>query len=248
MMRRRDLLLATPGLLLGSRAFALGRSAEADVAEVVLPAGTVSRPDAWLRLLYELEVTTSIETVSSVIQLPPEDPALFDHPFAVLCGDGAFSPLSTEARQQLVRYIAYGGFLLFDDVSGLEGSAFDASVRRLCGRLFPTRPLAYLPSDHSLYRAFFLIDRPVGRLSTWPRLEGITLGERTPIVYSRNDLSGALARDGTGRHAFPVDGGVPAQRREAVKLGVNLYVYALTSNYKKDQAHVKALMEEGRLE
>ncbi len=247
-MRRRDLLLGVPAALVAGRAHALGRSSEADVAEIVLPSGTISRPDAWTRLLYELEVTTSIETVTSVVQLPPEDPALFDHPFAVLSGSGPFAPLSTEARQQLVRYISYGGFLFIDDATGLESSGFDTSVRRLCGRLFPTRPLAYLPSDHSLYRAFFLISRPVGRLSTQPRLEGVRLGDTTPVVYSRNDLGGALARDGSGRHAQPVDNGVPAQRREAVKLGVNLFVYALTSNYKKDQAHVKALMDQGRLE
>ncbi len=247
-MRRRDLLAALPAWMVSGHVHALGRSSEADVAEVMLPSGTVSRPDAWTRLLYELEVTTSIETVTTVVQLPPEDPALFDHPFAVMSGTGAFPPLSSEARQQLVRYISYGGFLLFDDTTGLETSGFDTSVRRLCGRLFPTRPLAALPSDHSLYRAFFLIDRPVGRLSVWPRLEGVTLGETTPVIYSRNDLGGALSRDGTGRQALPVDNGVPAQRRQAVKLGVNLYVYALTSNYKKDQAHVKALMERGRLE
>ena len=38
------------------------------------------------------------------------------------------------------------------------------------------------------------------------------------------------------------------QRREALKLGINLVMYALTSNYKHDQAHVRALMEEGRIE
>jgi hypothetical protein len=247
-MRRREFLVALSGMLATRPALALGRSSEADVAEVILPSGSISRPDAWTRLLYELEITTSIETVNSVVQLAPEDPALFDHPFAVLSGNGAFKALTREARQQLVRYISYGGFLLLDDATGLETSGFDSSVRRLCDRLFPTRPLAFLPSDHSLYRAFFLIDRPVGRLTTWPRLEGVTLGETTPIIYSRNDLGGALARDGSGRHAFPLDNGVPAQRREAVKLGVNLYVYALTSNYKKDQAHVKALMDQGRLE
>ena len=38
------------------------------------------------------------------------------------------------------------------------------------------------------------------------------------------------------------------QRREAVKLGINLVLYSLTSNYKHDQAHVAELMREGRLE
>jgi hypothetical protein len=42
--------------------------------------------------------------------------------------------------------------------------------------------------------------------------------------------------------------GGEAQRREAIKLGINLAMYALTSNYKHDIAHVVELMREGRLE
>jgi hypothetical protein len=38
------------------------------------------------------------------------------------------------------------------------------------------------------------------------------------------------------------------QRREAVKLSINLMMYSLTSNYKHDQAHVAELMREGRIE
>ena len=38
------------------------------------------------------------------------------------------------------------------------------------------------------------------------------------------------------------------QRRESIKLGVNLVMYALTSNYKHDTAHVLELMREGRIE
>ena len=44
-----------------------------------------------------------------------------------------------------------------------------------------------------------------------------------------------------------VPGGA-TQRREALKLGINLLMYSLTANYKKDQAHVRQLMKDGRLE
>ena len=32
------------------------------------------------------------------------------------------------------------------------------------------------------------------------------------------------------------------------QLGINLVVYALTSDYKKDATHVRALLREGRIE
>ncbi|MCB9762854.1 MAG: DUF4159 domain-containing protein [Alphaproteobacteria bacterium] len=248
-MRRRDLLLGVgAGLLLPRLGRALGDASKVDVVEITLPAGTTSRPEAWIRMLYELDQITSIETVNRVVQVGPEDPKLFDHPFAALVGDGAFPPLPEPAVEQLRRYITYGGFLFIDDTTGGRRSAFDDSVRRLCTRLFPTKPLYPLPADHSLYRSFFLLQRPVGRLDTFDHIEGISLGEITPVMYFRNDLSGALARGPDGRPLFAVVPGGDRQRGEAIKLSVNLMLYALTSNYKKDQAHVKQLIEEGRLD
>ncbi|MFN7144567.1 MAG: hypothetical protein ACK4YP_12385, partial [Myxococcota bacterium] len=66
--------------------------------------------------------------------------------------------------------------------------------------------------------------------------------------YGRDDLSGALDRRPDGSDAYPCTPGGELQRREAVKLAVNLMMYGLTSNYKQDQAHVEQLIREGRLE
>ena len=250
-MRRRDLLLAAgaagaASLLGAAPAWALGDASKVDIVELDLP-GTVSRPLAWKRMLYEIQRVSSVEAVERVPRVAPSDIALFDHPFAVLVGDGGFPELDEESVEHLTRYVTYGGFLFIDDVSGTEERGeFDRSVRRLLGRMFPTRSLVAVDSEHSLYRAFFFITAPAGRVMVQGHLEGIALDQITPIVYSRNDLSGALERSPSGRHVLPVVPGGEAQRREAVKLSVNLMLYALTSNYKKDQAHVNALIEEGR--
>ena len=84
----------------------------------------------------------------------------------------------------------------------------------------------------------------MGRVLGPGYLEGIKLGSIYPIVFGQIDLSGALERSESGRSLRPIP---EHQRREATKLAVNLVLYALTSNYKQDQAHVKALLEEGRL-
>lgn len=247
-MNRRDLLKCLGLSALPIPAWAFGDSSKMGVAQLEMGSGTLLRPTAWSRLLYEVQLTTSIETASTVVSLDPESPALFSHPFSVLVGEGRLPGLSPTTVKKLRDYLTYGGFLFIDDSSGMEGSPFDTGVRDLLQQIFPTHPLVPLPSDHSLYRAFFLIDRPMGRVNTTPWLEGITLGETTRVVYCRNDLSGALARSPDGRNLFPVTPGGETQRREAVKLGINLMMYALTSNYKKDQAHVRQLMLEGRLE
>lgn len=253
-MLRRELLGAGAALcLVGPRwAWALGEATQVDVVELDVP-GSVRRESAWRQLLTDLQLVTSIETADRVVRLPPEDPALFDHPFAVLAGDSAFGPLSDEAVERLRRYLTYGGFLYVDDTSGLAtpptgAASFDASVRRLMRRLFPNRPVAPIPADHSLYRAFFFVHRPVGLVDGVSWLEGVELAEVHPVIYGRNDLSGALATNASGGWVSQPRPGGEAQREEARKLAMNLVMYALTSNYKKDQAHVATLMREGRLE
>lgn len=248
MITRRQLLAASLTMPLARRAWALGESSEVDIAEIQLERGTISRPEAWTRLLFELIQTTSVEAVPRSVQVAPDDPALFRHPIAVLVGDGAIPVLSDRAREQLTRYLSYGGFLFIDDASGLGRSDFDASVRRLVAQLFPTRPLAVLPSDHSVYRSFFLLKEPVGRVALHRTLEGVPIGSMHPIMYSQDDVSGALDRRADGSDATACVPGGEDQRREAVKLSINLIMYALTSNYKQDQAHVNELMREGRLE
>ncbi len=250
-MLRRSLLrgAAASALACATRpAFGFGPSGKVDVAELQLSTGTISRPEAWKRLLFEAIQTTSVETEPRAVQLAPHDPALFEHPFAVLCGDGGFPPLSDLARQQLVRYLSYGGFLLIDDASGTAGSDFDISARRLMLDLFPTRPLETLSTEHSIYRSFFLLGEPAGRVRVSRVLEGVAHVTTHPLVYSRNDISGALDRRADGTDALPCTPGGEDQRREAVKLALNLLLYALTSNYKHDQAHTDQLMREGRIE
>jgi hypothetical protein len=237
---------ALGALAAAPRALAFGETTHIDIAEIDLGAGTVSRTNAWRRLLYDMTQLTSVECASTSVRVTPEDPALFEHPFAVLLGDGAFADPSEEAVNQIERYLAYGGFLFIDDTTGVDASGFDAAVRRLMSRVFPTRPLAPLPPDHSVNRAFFLLHGCPGRIDTWPFLEGVTAGSLAPVIYCRNDISGALDRTDAGAPRFAC---VPreTQRVEAMKLGVNLLMYSLTADYKSDQAHIKQLMLERRI-
>ncbi|MEQ1505060.1 MAG: DUF4159 domain-containing protein [Myxococcota bacterium] len=247
-MNRRQLLVGGASLAVASRARAFGEPSRVDIAEIDLGQGTLSRPNAWKRLLYEVKGTTSVECEARSVRLKPEDPALFEHPFSVLIGSGGFAMPSDAGLEQIERYLSYGGFLVVDDTTAAENGPFDQSVRELVERMFPTRPLGPLPSDHSVYRSFFLLKEPLGRVDRFPYLEGVTSDTHSPLVYVRNDLSGALDRGDDGRSINPCVPGGESQRREAIKLGINLVLYSLTSNYKKDQAHVKQLMKEGRLE
>jgi len=233
--------------LYSSPSWALGKNSELDIAELILSEGSLSRPLAWEQGLFTLMQSTSIEANPRSVQLSPENDELFAHPFSVLIGDKAFDPLSETAVENIRRYLIYGGFLLVDDASGSVDSAFKKSVIRLCKRIFPTNQLLPLPSDHSVYRSFFLLDKPAGRNIVSDVLDGIQVGKIWPLLFCPNDLSGALDRREDGSSRYPVIPGGEFQRIESIKLLINIVMYALTSNYKHDQAHVAELMRRGDL-
>ena len=74
----------------------------------------------------------------------------------------------------------------------------------------------------------------------------MTIGDWTPVVYTSNDLGGALERDPFGNYRFDCSPGGEEQRSWATRLTVNLVLYALTVNYKKDQIHVEAILRRRR--
>lgn len=253
MTTRRALLkgaLGGAGLLtIGGRAWAFGKASRLDIGEWVLSQGTLTRPSAWRYLLSELDRTTSVVAEPRSMEVDPTTPALAQHPFAVLQVDGPLPRLDDELVDQFTAFLSYGGFLFIDDTTGGADRSVDASVRRFVRQIFPTRPLATLPAQHALHRAFFLLkDGTPGRLQTTTWMEAVTVGNLAPVVYGRNDLSGALLRTVTGQAALACSPGGERQRREAIKVGINLVMYALTANYKLDQAHVAALIQSKRLE
>ena len=99
-------------LMLPGTAAAFGAPSMLNVAELVIPGTSVHRAGAWKRLLFEIIQTTSVEASPVTVQVSPEDPKLFEHPFCVLIGEGPITGLSDQAVRQLERYLSYGGFLL----------------------------------------------------------------------------------------------------------------------------------------
>jgi hypothetical protein len=188
-------------------------------------------------LMEELELRTSIRGMKERRMITLSDPDLFFCPLLYMAGKHEFDPFTPKERETLRRFLTYGGFLLADDAMGAKGFGFDRSFRREMNQIFPDQELKRLPPDHSVYRSFYLIETLGGRQKVNPYLEGITLEQWTPVIYSQNDLSGAWARDRFGKWIHPcVPGGEP-QRSSAFKAGINIIVYSLASDYKKDLVH-----------
>jgi len=104
-------------------------------------------------------------------------------------------------------------------------------------KIFPGQDLRRLPLDHPVYQSFYLINQIGGRQPVSPYFEGMILDQWTPVIYSQNDLSGAWSRDKLGKWVHECTPGGEAQRSSAFKAGVNVIVYSLTSDYKRDLVH-----------
>jgi hypothetical protein len=205
------------------------------------------RPDGLPRLSWEISRRTSIDTAPVVRPYGLADPELFHHPFAVLSSDQAVPMPSDVELAGLRRYLSYGGFLLVDDASATPGGAFDQSARALLAAALPGAQLKPVAREHVLYKSFYLLDGPVGRTVAAPELGGIELGGRLAVALSGNDLLGALSRDPFGSWEFDVSPGGEQQRERAVRLGVNLVMYAMCLDYKEDQVHIPFIMKRRRI-
>lgn len=201
------------------------------------------RPEAVRSLMAQLARRTSIEVNREPIEIALTDPNLYHYPFIYLAGNAGFEPFSPKELRILRHYLGFGGFLLIDDNSSKIHSEFDASVRNLISQLFSKIPLQKIPRDHSIYRSFYLINRAAGRVILNPFLEGISIKGRTVLVYSTNDLGGAWSKNKLGHWNYDIVAGSSKQRQGSIRLGVNIVMYSLTLDYKKDMVHLPIILE-----
>lgn len=248
-MNRRSFIKSLAGGALGAaavvgEALAIGPSSAFDIAQLEYDGGLWQpREAAGRKLLLEVEKRTSILVEPEVVAVRPESEALFSHPFALWAGDRGFEPLSEEAVTRLGVYLRAGGFIFIDSSEGVTGGEFDRAVRRELARILPTSRLEPLSAEHVLYKSFYLLDQPYGRVDASPILEAIAQDDRLLVVYGQNDAQGAWARDNFGNYLYDVTPGGERQRELSYRFGINLVMYALCINYKADQVHVPFILK-----
>ena len=188
-------------------------------------------------IVEELELRTSIDAGKERRVMALSDPDLFFCPFLYIAGRYEFEPFTQQEREILRRFLTYGGFLFAEDTVGAQGFGFDRAFRREMKQVLPNYELKMLSPDHSVHQSFYLIGSLGGRQKVNPYLEGITIDNWTPVIYSQNDLTGAWSRDRYGKWVHECVPGGDLQRKAAFKIGINIIVYSLTSDYKRDLVH-----------
>ena len=181
-----------------------------------------ANPSALPNLIKALRARTTLDVEPQEVRLTLLDDRLWDHPFLYLTGHGQIR-FSDREVTRLREYLLQGGFLHADDNYGL-----DANFRREIARVFPDRELVDVPLDHPIYRLVYPFPQGVPKIHEHdgkpPRGYGIFIGDRLAVYYTHEaDLGNGWEDVGT----YPGD--PPELHEQALRMGVNLYVYAVTS-------------------
>ncbi len=204
-----------------------------------------ARQRGWRHLAWEIQKRTSLETELELLAVDPAGPGLFATPLLLWSCEGPVAELAPAARQNLRRFLSLGGLLWIDDPQAAPEGTFMTSVKAELGKLWSDKSLAVLPSDHVLFKAFFLIRKQGGRRRVG-RLQGLSLGDRLAVIHTPNDILGALSRDLLGNEELVVEGG-SLMREYALRMGVNLVMYALCLDYKDDRVHLPFILKRRRI-
>ena len=203
------------------------------VSAAVLPRMTIARlqydgggdwyanPSSLPNLLDAIAERTTLPVEREEARVRLTDDALWDYPMLHVTGHGTIRLTDAEI-ERLREYLARGGFLHVDDNYGL-----DESFRREIARVFPDRPLVDVPLTHPIYHLVYEMPEGLPKVHEHdgkpPRGYGIFLGDRLAVFYSHESDLGNGWED-VGTYADP-----PALHEAALRMGVNLFVYAITS-------------------
>ena len=204
-----------------------------------------ARPSAPGRWSWELIQRTSAPARRTATSVRADANEIAESPFLYLSGEAELLPLTTGEIMGLRRFFALGGLLFVDDAgvdAAGEPSAFGRSARREIGRVLPDTVPIRIGADHVVFKSFYLLRRAEGRVEGPRHMDAIVRRGAAQVIFSSHDVGGALARGTTGMWEHPVTPGGDTQRERAVRLAVNIAMYALCSNYKDDQVHAPFLM------
>lgn len=147
---------------------------------------------------------------------------LFKYPFLFLTGHGNIVVNSSEA-QNMRRYLDQGGFLFIDDDYGL-----DSFIRPVLKQIFPEEDLIEIPHDHPIFHQAFNIRPGLPKIHEHDNLPpqgfGIFRDGRLVVFYGyESNISDGWTDAGV--HGVP-----EPLRQQALQMGANILIYALTSS------------------
>lgn len=179
-----------------------------------------SNPTSLPNLMHFVREHTGIPASDEqeVVSISGEE--LFNYPVVYMNGHGNVLFSSKEASL-LRRYLTGGGFLIADDNYGM-----DESFRREMKKVFPDKDLVLLPKNHPVFNNFYSFPDGIPKIHEHDgepaQAYAIFHEGRMVVFYSfQSDM-------GDGWEDSSVHGDPENSRLEALKMGTNLILWALT--------------------
>ncbi|NCA81710.1 MAG: DUF4159 domain-containing protein [Opitutae bacterium] len=170
------------------------------------------------QFLSSMQQLTAIPTERRFKSVKLASDELFGFPFVVMTGEASFT-LTAKERENLKKYLASGGFLLAS--AGCSSSDWDKAFRREIHRIFPDNELATLPKEHPVFHTVADIEKlKLTHEAPKAALVGLTLGDKTVLIYSRHGLNDTAHTEGCC-----CCGGNEIQN--ALQVNINILAYAL---------------------
>jgi hypothetical protein len=178
-----------------------------------------ANPSSLPNLLEAIRTGTGLRVARQERVVTLRDDDLWNLPYLYMTGHGNVR-WSEDDLVTLRRYLRQGGFLHADDNYGM-----DVSLRRELARLFPGEKLVEVPLDHPIYRLVYTFPKGIPKIHEHDKKPaqgfGIFLDRRLVVFYSyQTDL-------GDGWEDPEVHRDPPAKREAALRMGVNLFAYAV---------------------
>ena len=178
-----------------------------------------ANPSSLPNLLAAVKSRTTLRVAASEKVVTLSDDELWTVPYLYMTGHGNVH-WSERDLATLRRFLRQGGFLHADDNYGM-----DASIRRELARLFPGEPLVQVPLDHPIYHLVYDFPRGLPKIHAHDEKPaqgfGVFLDDRLVVYYTyQSDL-------GDGWEDPQVHNDPPDKRESALRMGVNLFAYAV---------------------
>jgi hypothetical protein len=193
-------------------------------------------PNSWNEIYHFLTTTTSIQCEKEPKKTRINEEIL-STPLIILSGSEEFNPISEKEVKILKNFFNAGGIVFINNALGVKDIGFDKSVKRELKRIFPDKNLEKIKNDHALFYSFYLVPKVSGIRIISKDLYGIEYNNQLAVIYSLNDLLGIWERNKLGNWLYECKPNGEKQRFDAMKLTVNIIMYALTGTYKLDAIH-----------
>ncbi len=180
-----------------------------------------ANPSSVPNLITFISQNTTIPLDQEEFVVKPGGTQIFSYPFIYMTGHGRFL-LSSEDASNMRAYLMAGGFLHVDDNYGM-----DKFVRMELKKVFPELDLVELPFDHPIYHQQYDFPKGLPKVhehdNKSPQGLALIWEGRVVCFYTYEcDL-------GDGWEDPQVHNDPEEVRQQALKMGTNIFIYALTN-------------------